>query len=183
MLEYMHESPMSANFWYTRVYGNWRSDSKSGGGSRRFESAPGPSHRARRLSRFLHSGTPKYRNLDSPQTIKMDARERWLPLSTRSLGRSAPSPKSKRIGGSSNLHAFGDSNLYLRRTSQRLLLSSEHRAAPASPPVYLELIATDAETTHLQAVTELDGHQRRGLQEQVLGRGNCRSPIWPSLSG
>jgi len=34
------------------------------------------------------------------------------------------------LRGSSDLHAFGDSNLYLRRTSHRLLLSSEHRAAP-----------------------------------------------------
>jgi hypothetical protein len=37
------------------------------------------------------------------------------------------------LRGSSDLHAFGDSNLYLRRTKDRLLLSSEHRAAPASP--------------------------------------------------
>jgi len=55
------------------------------------------------------------------------------------------------LRGSSDLHAFGDSNLYLRRTSQRLVLSSEHRAAPASPPVSLELIATDEETTHLES--------------------------------
>jgi hypothetical protein len=53
------------------------------------------------------------------------------------------------LRGSSDLHAFGDSNLYLKRTKDRLLLSSEHRAAPASPPVYLELVATDAQTTHL----------------------------------
>jgi hypothetical protein len=72
------------------------------------------------------------------------------------------------LRGSSDLHAFGDSNLYLRRTSQRLVLSSEHRAAPAAPPVYLELIAGNAETTHLEVVAEIDGHGRRSLQEQVL---------------
>jgi hypothetical protein len=73
------------------------------------------------------------------------------------------------LRGSSDLHAFGDSNLYLRRTRERLLLSSEHRAAAASPPVYLELVATDAETTHLEVVAEL-GHEKRGsLQERVLG--------------
>jgi hypothetical protein len=72
------------------------------------------------------------------------------------------------LRGSSDLHAFGDSNLYLRRTRERLVLSSEHRAAPASPPVCLELVATHAETTHLEVVAELDGQQRRGLQEQVL---------------
>jgi hypothetical protein len=72
------------------------------------------------------------------------------------------------LRGSSDLHAFGDSNLYLRRTQDRLLLSSEHRAAPASPPVYLQLVATNAETTHLEVVAVPDGEPRRSLQEQVL---------------
>lgn len=36
------------------------------------------------------------------------------------------------LRGSSELHAWGDSNLYLRRTDDRLLLSIEHRAAPSS---------------------------------------------------
>jgi hypothetical protein len=72
------------------------------------------------------------------------------------------------LRGSSDLHAFGDSNLYLRRTRERLVLSSEHRAAPASPPVYLELVATKPQTTHLEVVAERDDHRRRSLQEQVL---------------
>ena len=74
------------------------------------------------------------------------------------------------LRGSSDLHAFGDSNLYLRRTRERLLLSSEHRAAAASPPVYLELVATDAQTTHLEVVTEVEGPKRGSLQDQVLAR-------------
>src|SRR5271168_3129439 len=73
------------------------------------------------------------------------------------------------LRGSSDIHAFGDSNLYLRRTQEHLMLVSEHRAAPASAPVYLELIATDAKTTHLEVIGELrdgsaklimDGKQR-----------------------
>jgi hypothetical protein len=72
------------------------------------------------------------------------------------------------LRGSGDLHAFGDSNLYLRRTKDRLLLSSEHRAAPASPPVYLELAATDAHTAHLEVVAEPHDGPRRGLPEQVL---------------
>jgi hypothetical protein len=72
------------------------------------------------------------------------------------------------LRGSSDLHAFGDSNLYLRRTQDRLLLSSEHRAAPASPPVYLQLVATNAETTHLEVVAIPEGQRPRELQEQVL---------------
>lgn len=72
------------------------------------------------------------------------------------------------LRGSSDLHAFGDSNLYLKRTRDRLLLSSEHRAAPASPPVYLELVATNAQTTHLEVSAALHDENRRSLQEQVL---------------
>jgi RecA-family ATPase len=72
------------------------------------------------------------------------------------------------LRGSSDIHAFGDSNLYLRRTKEHLVLSSEHRAAPASPPVYLELVATNAETTHLEVIAELQDGKRRSLEEQVL---------------
>src|SRR6202453_1445998 len=35
------------------------------------------------------------------------------------------------LRGSGDIHAFGDSNLYLQRTKENLILSSEHRAAPA----------------------------------------------------
>ena len=72
------------------------------------------------------------------------------------------------LRGSSDLHAFGDSNLYLKRTKDRLLLSSEHRAAPASPPVYLELVATNAQTAHLEVVAELQDPKPTHLPEQVL---------------
>jgi len=72
------------------------------------------------------------------------------------------------LRGSGDIHAFGDSNLYLRRTKEHLVLSSEHRAAPASAPVYLDLVATDAETTHLEVIAELQDGKRRGLEEQVL---------------
>ncbi len=72
------------------------------------------------------------------------------------------------LRGSGDIHAFGDSNLYLRRTREHLVLSSEHRAAPAAAPVYLDLVATNAETTHLEVVAELREEKRRGLEEQVL---------------
>jgi len=72
------------------------------------------------------------------------------------------------LRGSSDLHAFGDSNLYLRRTRDRLVLSSEHRAAPASPPVSLQLVATNSEMTHLEVVAEHDSQQRPNLGDQLL---------------
>lgn len=72
------------------------------------------------------------------------------------------------LRGSSDLHAFGDSNLYLRRAQQRLVLSSEHRAAPASPPVCLELVDHPAERTHLEVVAEGPAERSGSLAEQIL---------------
>ena len=43
------------------------------------------------------------------------------------------------LRGSSEFHAWGDSNLYLRRQAEDLVLSVEHRAASSIPPVSLEL--------------------------------------------
>lgn len=43
------------------------------------------------------------------------------------------------LRGSSEFHAWGDSNLYLRRIDDRLLLSIEHRAAPSQSDVPLAL--------------------------------------------
>jgi len=72
------------------------------------------------------------------------------------------------LRGSNDIHAFGNSNLYLPRTREHLVLSSEHHAAPASATVYLELIATDAETTHLEVIAQLPAGKQRSLAEQVL---------------
>jgi hypothetical protein len=72
------------------------------------------------------------------------------------------------LRGSSDIHAFGDSNLYLRRTGDRLMLCSEHRAAAAARSVYLELVANDTETTHLAVTGDVGGEKRRDIQERVL---------------
>jgi hypothetical protein len=45
------------------------------------------------------------------------------------------------LRGSSELHAWGDSNLYLRRRGDTLLLTVEHRAAPSTTGLALELRA------------------------------------------
>jgi hypothetical protein len=45
------------------------------------------------------------------------------------------------LRGSSELHAWGDSNLYLRRNGQSLQLSIEHRAAPGADRLQLALKA------------------------------------------
>jgi hypothetical protein len=54
------------------------------------------------------------------------------------------------LRGSTDLHAFGDSNLYLRRVRGALVLSMEHRAAAAPEPVGLQLVTADEQAIHLQ---------------------------------
>lgn len=44
------------------------------------------------------------------------------------------------LRGSSELHGWGDSNLYLRRRGQSLTLSTEHRAAPSQDHIPLQLV-------------------------------------------
>jgi hypothetical protein len=55
-----------------------------------------------------------------------------------------------------------------QRTKERLLLSSEHRAAPAAPSVCLELVATNAQTAHLEVVAAPSSPKPASLAEQVL---------------
>lgn len=91
------------------------------------------------------------------------------------------------LRGSSDLHAFGDSNLYLCRTRDRLVLLTEHRAAPASPPVQLQLVATDAATTHLEVVAEARAESRADLESRVLaqlaeGQVRTRAKLRQTLS-
>ena len=91
------------------------------------------------------------------------------------------------LRGSGDIHAFGDSNLYLRRTNERLLLSSEHRAAPAAPSVYLELVTAADQTTHLQVVAPVADERCRSLQDQVLdllvqGQGITRAKLRETLA-
>ncbi|MCA9265660.1 MAG: hypothetical protein KDA60_17485 [Planctomycetales bacterium] len=72
------------------------------------------------------------------------------------------------LRGSSDIHAVGGSNLYLRRTSDRLMLSSEHRAAAAARSIYLELISDPADQTHLSVTGDVGGQKRRDVQERTL---------------
>ena len=58
--------------------------------------------------------------------------------------RKSPADQSgQALRGSSDFHAWGDSNLYLRWRRDELILSIEHRAAASPPPLALALIADD----------------------------------------
>src|SRR5262247_547347 len=62
------------------------------------------------------------------------------------------------LRGSSEFHAWGDSNLYLRRDGDTLTLSVEHRAAPALKPMKIELVEV-GEALALQIVERSESAQ------------------------
>lgn len=61
------------------------------------------------------------------------------------------------LRGSGDFHAWGDSNLYLRRHKDALLLTIEHRAAAAPDPLRLQLMTGDQVHVHL-AIASTDAH-------------------------
>jgi hypothetical protein len=72
------------------------------------------------------------------------------------------------LRGSGDLHAWGDSNLYLRRREDYLYLSVEHRAAPTPDPI--RLVLRDDPAPHL-AVVDSDDDEDPGsgtLADRVL---------------
>ncbi len=80
------------------------------------------------------------------------------------------------LRGSSEFHAWGDSNLYLRRSDDRLLLSIEHRAAPSSNGLPLALsTGDDALALHIvDAPRPMPPSAPSPMQtlEQVLGHAD-----------
>jgi hypothetical protein len=58
------------------------------------------------------------------------------------------------LRGSSEIHAWGDSNLYLRRKRDQLRLSVEHRASAAIPSLSLELRANTSGAVALRILDE-----------------------------
>ena len=74
------------------------------------------------------------------------------------------------LRGSGDLHAWGDSNLYLRRQQGNLTLTVEHRAAQAPEPVALRLIANKSRgDAHLALVDSGDERaDSAGNLEQII---------------
>lgn len=71
------------------------------------------------------------------------------------------------LRGSSELHAWGDSNLYLHRQGDRLGLSIEHRAAPSLPPLALEL-HTNQDALALRVLEEPPPQPRASPRRRVI---------------
>lgn len=74
------------------------------------------------------------------------------------------------LRGSSDLHAFGDTNLYLRRLGPEaaLELRIEHRAAPCPPPLRLRLRVDDAGPSPRARFVCEDDAGRDPLRERTL---------------
>jgi len=97
------------------------------------------------------------------------------------------------LRGSSDLHAFGDSNLYLSRNDDQITLTIEHRASRPPDPLTLQLVSNpDGTNTHLEII---DGRKSPGenppspasLEDSVLsflsraGSARFRSQIRSAL--
>ena len=73
------------------------------------------------------------------------------------------------LRGSSDLHAFGDSNAYLKRRKDRIILTLEHRAAKAPDPISLELVSrSDGTATHLEISSPAKTTTEGSLHDRIL---------------
>jgi hypothetical protein len=87
------------------------------------------------------------------------------------------------LRGSSDLHGWGDSNLYLRRLNSGLRLSIEHRAAPGRDNVPLELAEHDTGPA-LRVLDNADDDEaarpRRDAPQRILDALAASSAAVPS---
>lgn len=74
------------------------------------------------------------------------------------------------LRGSSEFHAWGDSNLYMRRSGDALRLQVEHRAAASIPQIDLRLIARPDEPVRLEVCADapVDDAVRLSQADRVL---------------
>ena len=85
------------------------------------------------------------------------------------------------LRGSSELHAIGDSNLYLRRRGPHLLLSVEHRAAPSVDDIAVGLRGSDDALALrvLDDETVPDPPAHAGLAELIVDTLTAAGPQTP----
>lgn len=71
------------------------------------------------------------------------------------------------LRGSSDLHAFGDSNLYLSHKDDCVEINIEHRAAASTGPHFVRLVDAGG-GTHLQMMTPKTTVKTLSLEERVI---------------
>jgi AAA domain len=83
------------------------------------------------------------------------------------------------LRGSSEFHAWGDSNLYLRREGDALTLTVEHRAAPSQKPMRIELVeAGEALALHVADRSEPVTLAPSSLDERIASAlADAASPL------
>lgn len=84
------------------------------------------------------------------------------------------------LRGSSDLHAFGDSNLYLSRDDDGIILAVEHRAAAAIDKLRLQLAAGD--DVHLCVADPLSTTERSvamSLEDRIIAELRARAEAIP----
>lgn len=81
------------------------------------------------------------------------------------IRKSGAAQPGQALRGSGDLHAWGDSNLYLLRKEQQVVLQVEHRAQSAQPPVSLTLEGTPPRLVvrDLEPAAEVPELERRVL--------------------
>jgi len=73
------------------------------------------------------------------------------------------------LRGSSDLHAFGDSNAYLARRNKRIVLSVEHRSAKSMDPIEMQLVSrANGSATHLEIVADTGSNTSASLAQRAL---------------
>ncbi len=73
------------------------------------------------------------------------------------------------LRGSSDLHAFGDSNAYLARHKKQIVFSTEHRSAKSMDPIEIELVSRpNGSATHLEIVAGTGSNATASLAERAL---------------
>jgi AAA domain len=83
------------------------------------------------------------------------------------------------LRGSSEFHAWGDSNLYLRRLGNELTLTVEHRAAPSPPTVTLELSQRgEALALEVQTASTPEAPEPTSIDDRILDAlRNSKRPL------
>ena len=83
--------------------------------------------------------------------------------------KSGGSRPGQALRGSSELHAWGDSNVYLRRRDRQILMTVEHRDAPGLDDLELELAHDGARPAlRLRETTEDDAPQPQPAAHRIL---------------
>jgi hypothetical protein len=73
------------------------------------------------------------------------------------------------LRGSGDFYAWIDSGLYLRAQHDRVLLSAEHRDAPAPEPLELRLLSQpDGSQTHLEILSQSDFEPAASVGPAIL---------------